>query len=266
MLFGLFRRADVSESEVLIAIEKIEKRKRQRGRREQEGGGHKSNPADATGKKLQTVQQTPGKQSKVTADRLYVDLLEPGLFQKVGDTVARIAKVIVRRLMGFPFVRGDQQQLAPRFERARQFPDNGMRLAHVLQRDDVDARGKGPVPKGQGGQIRYCIELPVVPSWVADRQIDSDIARAVEVSGVATFPRSCIEYALTRTVRSGERIERIVNSGFEMQDVTSQKTRQSICERRVAHVFLRASIMMVDPARQADSTRVKGSAATTSDP
>ena len=51
-----------------------------------------------------------------------------------------------------------------------------------------------------------------------------------------------------------------------MQDMPAQKPRQAIRKRGITHDFLRASIMMVDPARQAASTKVNGRAAITKVP
>ena len=75
-----------------------------------------------------------------------------------------------------------------------------------------------------------------------------------------------VENALSGGDRAREGRHRAVDSRLEMQDVAAQEEGKAIGDRGIAHVFLRASIMMVDPARQAASMTVKGSAASASAP
>src|SRR5438046_752225 len=70
LLFCLFRGTDVAQSEVTVAIERIEQRQNQSRQSEQERGGKESHPARSAGKKLQPIQQPPGEQAEVAADRM----------------------------------------------------------------------------------------------------------------------------------------------------------------------------------------------------
>src|SRR5260370_41270480 len=61
-----------------------------------------------------------------------------------------------------------------------------------------------------------------------------------------------------------ECVHGLFNGNFEMQQVASQKTRQALFDRLISQAFLRASIMMVDPAPHAAPSIVGGSARRTS--
>ena len=91
------------------------------------------------------------------------------------------------RLVDFPFVRHDQQQAPTRRQRPRQLPQDAMRLAHMLQSHDVDARREGAVAKRQRREIGDGVEIAIVPGRVADGQIHAAVAGLREKSGVAAL-------------------------------------------------------------------------------
>src|SRR5207247_10615340 len=111
---------DVSQCEIPLPIQKVEKRQRQSRRDQQQRRGRKAYPARATCEKLQPVQHPPREQPKVSARGAYLDLLEPGLLQKIRDSVPPIPQVVLRRLMHFPLVRDYQQKAPARSESSRQ--------------------------------------------------------------------------------------------------------------------------------------------------
>ena len=70
----------------------------------------------------------------------------------------------------------------------------------------------------------------------------------------------------TRARRQGasELRDRVFDLRLEVQDISTNGGRQEVAQPVVNHDFLRASTMMVDPARQAASSSVKGTELATS--
>ena len=62
---------------------------------------------------MQPVEQPPRDQPEITAHRADLDRLQPGFFQQVLQAVARVAEIVVRRLVDFPLVRRREQQPPP---------------------------------------------------------------------------------------------------------------------------------------------------------
>src|SRR5207244_2960219 len=151
-------------------------------------------------------------------------------------------------------------------ERARQLPHHTMWLAHVLERHDVDTGVECPIAKGQRRQVRDGVQAAIVPGRVADRQVDAAIPRRFKKFGVAALTGAGVQNALPRPDSLREARQRLFNGRLKMQNVSAQERRKAIGDRGVPHVFLRASIMMVEPARHAASMTVNGTDATTRAP
>jgi hypothetical protein len=136
----------------------------------------------------------------------------------------------------------------------------------VFEGHDIDAGVEGAGAKGQGGQIAYDIEARVIPARIADGEVERDIAMTFEVAGMRAFSGSAIEHARTGWKITGEIGEIGVDHSLKVKDEAAQKRREKALQARViqAAVYFRlASSMMVDPAPQAASKIVNGSAPTT---
>src|ERR1022692_2521588 len=222
------------------------------------------------------VQQAAGQQAEISTHGTDLDFDHAGALQQVLDTMACEAKVIVRRLVHFPLMRHDGEQRGRGRERARGLAQNGLRLTHVLQRNDVDGGVEAAGGERQPRKIGHGIQAAVIPSAIAHGQVHAAIALAGEVACVADFARAGVQDARARRQAGCEAGHRILNGGFEMQNATAQPARQVIDYGGAAHGVLRAalcygalraalcngalraSIMMVDPAWQAASSSVKG--------
>ncbi len=75
---------------------------------------------------------------------------KPASLQQVRQAVARVAEVIVGRLVNLPFMRSDQQQTAARPQGARDFPERRAWFAQVLQRHDIEGRVEAAAAKREG--------------------------------------------------------------------------------------------------------------------
>ncbi len=200
---------------------------------------------------------------EITTDRPNFYCRKTGLFQEVLGAVASIAEVIVRGLMNLPLVRHSQQKAAARGQRSRHLPQYNRGLPHMLERDNVNARSKCAIAERKGLQIGDCVEGAIVPAGIADGEIDSAITRFREQATMPAFARARVEHTHSRRKIARKGGQRVVDGGFEIENLPAQESGKTIRGGGEAHVFLRASIMIVEPARQAASAIVNGSAATT---
>src|SRR5260370_40946292 len=89
--------AYISQCKVPIAVEEIEQRKNQRGwNQKQRGWNHQQ-----TRKELQPVEQPPREKTEIAAHRFDAPFAEGGPVKQILDAVARVAKIVVRRLVHF---------------------------------------------------------------------------------------------------------------------------------------------------------------------
>ena len=126
LIFAAALVADVPQCKVSSPVQRIQQWQHQRGRHEK----NRRDEYQRSRKELQRVEQSPlTDQAKESADRLDRNFREPGLLrQQQFKPVARVAKIIVRLLMLFPFMRRDQQQASAGRERSRHFADHALRL------------------------------------------------------------------------------------------------------------------------------------------
>src|SRR6185295_9390191 len=80
---------------------------------------------------------------------------------------------------------------------------------------------------------------------------------------VSAFAGPSVEYANSRAQAGCETGHCVFDGRFEMHYVAGQRGRHQGPQLVVNHDFLRASTMMVDPARQTASRRVNGTEAAT---
>src|SRR5579872_1792463 len=134
----------------------------------------------------------------------------------------------------------------------------------MLQRNDVDASVETRVAKGQRRQIGDSIQFAVIPGRIAHREINSDVSLPSEIFGVRLLARASVQRARAGSEAGRKLLESLLDGGFEMQQIAPQKSGQAALDGPISQAFLRASTIMVDPAPQAASSSVNGSAATTS--
>ena len=76
-----------------------------------------------------------------------LELLETCTLEKIFKAMACVPEIVVGRLVYFPFVRHDHQKAPACNQRSRQLPQDAMRLAHMLECHDVDARPERAIAK-----------------------------------------------------------------------------------------------------------------------
>jgi len=165
--------------------------------------------------------------------------------------------------MHFPFVRNDHQQTAIVGQGSRHLAQRAGRFSNMLQRDDVDTGLEAAIGEGKRGEIGNGVQLSIVPGGIADREIDGEIPAGRKIFRVDAFSGAGIQHSGAGGKFRGETGKRIVDRGFEVQNVASQEARQNALDRLIRHAFRRAYSMMVDPAPQAASSSVNGSATST---
>ena len=126
----------------------------------------------------------------------------------------------------------------------------------------LTAAAKTPVAEGQRGEVGHHVEAGVVPGGVAHGEIHAAVALGGEQAGVLAFAGAGVEHARVLGKAAREGFERLLDGAFEVQHVAAQRAREERGGGGVPH-FFRASTITVEPARQAASSNVNGSAAAT---
>lgn len=142
---------------------------------------------------LERVQQPPREEAEGSADRLQLDDRKAGAMEQIFEPVPGVAVKVMRRLMYFPFLRNDKEQVTAGFEDAADLREYTDRLLDMLERNDVDAGMEGSVREGKRGEVGYDVQAAVVPRGVADSEIDCCIALAREEARMHSFSGSGVQ-------------------------------------------------------------------------
>src|SRR5579884_1157124 len=177
--------------------------------------------------------------------------------------MARITEIVVRRLMHFPLMRHDEQGARAGREHASHFAQDGAGIPNVLEGHDADRRFEAAVRKRQSVQVGNSVELAVIPSVVADAEIDAYVSLPGKKRRVPHLARAGVQNARTRRERLGERRHGVLDGRLEVEKVAGKKPRQQALDRSISQAFLRASTMIVEPAPKAASTTANGSETST---
>ena len=165
--------------------------------------------------------------------------------------------------MDFAILGHDEQQTAAGLKGAAQFAENGIALADMFQRHDVQAGIEAGGGKGQAGEIAEDIEALVVPLRITDGEVRAGVAAVRKVLAVLAFSGAGVENAGTWGKGSAEGGGVIADGGFKEPQVALQERWNAPAPAIGTHGFFRASTMMVAPWRQAASSMAKGQEAMT---
>jgi hypothetical protein len=252
----------MSQGKVLAAIKSIEQRQNKR-----EGSERRScQESEGTGKELNPVQHAPRKEPEKASDRLDNYFHESRAAKQKLDAVPSVSEIIMRLLVLLPFMGSHDQQAATGFERSKQLGDHSRRILNVLESNNIDARIEGTGPKGQRGKICDRIQIAIIPGSISDSQVDAHVAVSVEQLCILSFPGAGIKNKCVSCNFCGETSHCRLDCTFKVENIPLKPDRHN-AERRghvpADHPFFRASTMMVDPARQAASSAVTGTAVIT---
>lgn len=133
----------------------------------------------------------------------------------------------------------------------------------MLERHDIEHGPENARAKRQRGEVGQRLNARIVPGGIADSQVDRRVLVTREITGMARLASPGVQH--TRTRRNGGRKIPYCTfqNGIEMKQMAMEPTGQPALHMRVNHRgFLRASTIMLLPARQAASSMVKGKQAT----
>ena len=147
------------------------------------------------GKNCRAFNKPPRDQPENAAHRLDRNVRKPGLPQQAIEREASEAAVIVGLLVLLPLQAARPAGIGPRAPARGRARTSRARDADVLQRDDVDGRLKRGVGEGKRLQIAQHVEPRVVPSVIADAQIQPAVSLRREVVLMCGLARSGVQNA-----------------------------------------------------------------------
>src|SRR5713226_9678392 len=133
----------------------------------------------------------------------------------------------------------------------------------MLERHNVEAAREGVGTEWKHHHVRQGVEPTIVPGSVTNREVHGAVSLVTEEMCVAALARSGIQNPRSGRQIFGELGDGVFDNRFEVEDVAAERARERFGQRAILHVRCCASIITVEPARNAASERVKGREAKT---
>ena len=106
--------------------------------------------------------------------------------------------------MDLPFMRNDEQQASAGLQRSLDLAQGAAGLTDVFQSYNVYAGVERSLTKGERGEVGDGIQLSVIPSRVADGEVNGEIMLAQEIFRVDSFAGAGVKHTCFGRKRGGE--------------------------------------------------------------